>query len=124
MILGFRQPKPHMQFCFAEWRKVVSHGRKPTKSTGLEEHMLIDPPLMAKILIRRKKQPRQILVCPVGIFKRTLVPTKMTMIPMDVRIYMSAASVIPRAKRLPTHLRTAGKQKTRGALQKFSALQC
>ena len=54
MILGFQQLRVPTQFCFAEWRRAVLHGKKPTKLIESKEHMRIDPPPNHKPLIVRK----------------------------------------------------------------------
>ena len=51
--VGHLQKFP-MLFCFAEWRRVVLHGRKPTRLTELGELMLIGQPPNLKHLVVAK----------------------------------------------------------------------
>ena len=82
--------------------------------------MLIGPHLHIKTLKVTKNQEIKNIPCPVDIFKRTPVHTKVTTKLGEDYIYISVPIVILRGKMWHIHLRNAEKQKTSKALQKLS----
>ena len=97
------------------------HGMKPTKLIELGELMLIGPHRHIKTLKVTKNQEIKNILCPVDIFRKTPVHTKVTIKLGEDYIYISVPIVILREEMWHIHLRNVEKQKTSKALQKCSA---
>ena len=69
-----------MLFCSTEWRRVVSHGRKPIRMTQSGKLMLKGPPLNSKYLVVVKKLVPKMHLCLVGTF---------TMIAKNIKSYLN-----------------------------------
>ena len=95
MILGFQQLRVPTWFCFAEWRRAILHGRKPTKLIESEEHMLIDPAPNHKPLMLKKSSTKESSM-PCRYFQKNSCSHK-----SDHDTCTFVAFVTPRARLLP-----------------------
>ena len=101
-----------MLFCFAEWRRIVLHGRKPIRLTVLEELMLIGPLPNPKYPVVTRKFVPKLDQSLVGTSKETPVLAKVIMIPMVVHSYIFVVPVTHKVKLLPIHLEIVVNHKT------------
>ena len=112
IVVGHLQKVP-MLFYFAEWSRVVLHGRKPIRLTELGELMLKGQPPNLKYLVVAKKLVIKMHLPLVSTTKGDHETGGRT-----VRTF--ALHVMHKARTLPTPLKIVVNQKMTRALQKCS----
>ena len=121
MILVGHLQKVPVLFCFAEWRRVGLHGRKPTRLTTFGELKPIGQPPNLKYLVVTKKLVIKMYLPLVSTTKEIHAHTKVTMRQVVVPTCTFAVHAIHKARTPPTPLKIVVSQKTTRALQKCSA---